>query len=77
MKRDVSMMMDAALAYADDGWRVLPVFEMQGNKCACGDTECPSPGKHPRVKNGAASSDRARVESWWRKMANVQHRLLA
>jgi hypothetical protein len=46
--------------------------------CSCGDQGCDRPGKHPRiqlVRHGVAqaSSDRKRVEGWWRRapLANI------
>jgi hypothetical protein len=46
--------------------------------CSCGDHACDRPGKHPRiqlVRHGVAqaTSDRERVEGWWRRapLANI------
>ena len=30
----------------ESGYRVFPLYELKGGKCACGD-DCHSPGKHP------------------------------
>lgn len=60
----------AALRYARAGLKVLPLYE--GNyrtPCACGRSDCHSPGKHPRTKHGVreATNDLKVVEQWWRQ----------
>src|ERR1700730_13231675 len=40
-----------ASAYARHGMRVFPVHEIEPEGCSCGKLECPSAGKHPRVKD--------------------------
>lgn len=37
-----------ALKYASRGWSVLALNGIKDGKCACGDDECRTPGKHPR-----------------------------
>ena len=41
---------NAALQYADRGWRVIPLHHVKpdGN-CSCGKDDCNSKGKHPRI----------------------------
>jgi putative DNA primase/helicase len=60
---------NAAMWYAERGWRVLPCYGIVGGKCACGSShsEPKDVGKHPRVKewNSQATSDEAVVRSWW------------
>jgi len=58
-----------ALFYASKGWRVLPIWWIKDNKCACGDISCRSPGKHPigfMVPDGlkSASNDVATITAW-------------
>ena len=60
----------AALAYADRGWSVLPLYAARRGGCACAKTRCASPGKHPigylaprGVKD--ATTARATIEEWW------------
>jgi hypothetical protein len=59
----------AALAYARRlGWHVLPVYEVDdAGHCACGNSGCGSPGKHPRVNRGVkdATTDPATITEWW------------
>ncbi len=38
---------EAALAYAAEGWPVLPLYTARDGLCGCGNLECKSPGKHP------------------------------
>ena len=57
-----------ALAYAQEGWPVLPLYEAIADRsCACGDPACSRVGKHPRTKNGYkdASKDPDQINDWW------------
>lgn len=67
--------LDAALAYAAGGWPVFPVYEIAHGGCACGKSDCGSPGKHPRTLNGRldASRDPEQIRAWWEQWpsANV------
>lgn len=60
-------MIEHALRYAALGWHVFPVWWIVDGACACGDASCTSPGKHPTTRNGLseATSDAARVTTWW------------
>lgn len=60
----------AALAYAGQGWPVVPLFSINvaTGACTCGrkpGVDC-SPGKHPRTDHGLsdASTDPAAIEAW-------------
>jgi len=57
----------AALRYAALGWPVFPVFEAITRDCACGNSECGSPGKHPRTERGFkdATRDPGVIRDWW------------
>lgn len=61
-------MLDAALAYAARGWKIMPVWSTDGRACACprGST-CPTPGKHPVSDHGLtdATSATPQVHAWW------------
>ena len=61
--------LDAALAYAQRGWRVLPVYSAEdGGRCTCEKgRECDSPGKHPRTRRGGkdATTDEGQIKEWW------------
>jgi hypothetical protein len=73
----------AALAYAAQGFRVLPLHyptgaeagEAAGVGCSCGDQSCSSIGKHPLTPHGLtdATRDPAQLGWWWRRwpQANI------
>ena len=67
-------LLGAALSYAAIGWHILPcwwIVEVDGvRSCACGDAECPSPGKHPigrlvRQGQNNATCDYDQIKTWW------------
>ena len=69
--------LEAALAYARRGWAVLPLWSVTPRKgtskakCACGNPDCPSPGKHPigpLVPKGLkqATTDEGVIRRWWK-----------
>lgn len=65
-----SPMLNAALSYASRGWRVLPVWPLRSGRCACGNDDCATAGKHPLsplAPNGchSASTDAAVITDWW------------
>jgi hypothetical protein len=66
----------AALAYAARGWHILPAWWAEKStvtetwRCACGNTECKSPAKHPIGKlapwgQNSASTDSSVITKWW------------
>ncbi len=60
----------AALAYASIGWHVFPAWWVEDGKCACGNADCKSPGKHPISKAApwgqtSATVDAATIKTWW------------
>ncbi|MCK4624378.1 MAG: bifunctional DNA primase/polymerase [Phycisphaerae bacterium] len=62
-----------ALEYAQQGWQVLPIYEIDDGKCACGKRGCNSPGKHPRTMHGLkdATTDQRDIKKWWEKWPNA------
>lgn len=70
-----SKMLEAALAYAQRGWLVVPLHNPTGGKCSCRKEDCSSPGKHPRTEHGLkdGSKDARRIEQWFARWpdANV------
>jgi hypothetical protein len=68
-----STMGEEALALAEQGQRVFPLFEPTASGCSCAKGACSSPGKHPRTRNGLkdATSDPAQVKAWWSKAPNA------
>ena len=62
-------MLDAALAYVEQGVAVFPLHNpLTDGSCSCGDAKCgKSTGKHPRTSTGlkAATTDRNQIQRWW------------
>jgi hypothetical protein len=66
-------MLEAALAYAADGWRIFPchtpvLVPGQPPQCSCTKRgDCAQIGKHPRTMNGLtdATNDPVTVRRWW------------
>ncbi|MDA8201338.1 MAG: bifunctional DNA primase/polymerase [Chloroflexi bacterium] len=56
-----------ALAMAATGWRVIPLHTPIDGACDCHRSDCSSPGKHPRTKNGLsdATTDADQIRKWW------------
>ncbi|HHC09589.1 MAG TPA: hypothetical protein ENK55_12900 [Actinobacteria bacterium] len=66
----------AAEAYLRAGWTVVPLHGIVAGRCTCGREDCPSPGKHPRVRWRPYQNEPSTLEevrSWWRRWpeANV------
>jgi hypothetical protein len=64
--------LSAALAYASIGWHILPCWWAVADKCACGNHECKSPGKHPIAKlapwgQNSATTDAEKIKAWWQQ----------
>lgn len=57
----------AAHEYADNGWRVLPLYGIAEGRCQCGRPDCHSPGKHPLTPRGVndATTDHDQISAWW------------
>ena len=69
-----------ALRYASYGWKIVPLHDISSGHCSCNKGEdCPSPGKHPRVKDwpNLASNAEDQIIQWWEKWpsANIGVRL--
>ncbi|HUP86860.1 MAG TPA: bifunctional DNA primase/polymerase [Acidimicrobiales bacterium] len=56
-----------ALGLARRNWPVLPCHHATAGRCSCGDTDCPSAGKHPRTRHGLhqATADTDTIRRWW------------
>ena len=62
----------AALAYAQRGWRVIPLHDLASGHCSCGRPDAQkghTPGKHPRIDDWGteASTDAAAIQHWWQQ----------
>lgn len=60
--------LEAALAYADRGWSVVPIHSISEGLCSCHRRGCPSVAKHPRIRWKVRMTERASGEqlaSWW------------
>ncbi len=73
---DANPLLEAALRYAAQGWRVIPCYEPIPGGCTCKKgARCKHPGKHPRTRHGHkdATSDPTVIREWWRRWpsANV------
>lgn len=61
---------EAARSYRRRGWAVVPVHTVRDGRCSCGQRDCPSPGKHPRVPWAAFTREppsAEQVDEWWRR----------
>ena len=67
----MSNLAESALAYARNGWKVIPLHSPTSTGCSCGEPRQDPPlckiGKHPRIASWqtAASYDVSQVEAWW------------
>jgi hypothetical protein len=62
-------LLEAALHYARQGWPVLPLHSVRGDRCSCGRDCGRAAGKHPRTPSGVrnASADEAVIRAWWER----------
>lgn len=68
--------LEAALAYAARGWRVIPCHGVQNGRCSCHKgRNCRSKGKHPRLTawEKAATTDEEVITGWFERwpLSNV------
>jgi Bifunctional DNA primase/polymerase, N-terminal/Primase C terminal 1 (PriCT-1) len=75
--------LEAALRYADRGWRLIPVSTPHrvGDRTVCSchrGAGCDKPGKHTLVKDwqSRATSDRRQIQEWWTLWPNANVGLL-
>lgn len=69
------LLLEAALSYAAQGFRVFPCHTPAEGGCSCRNKDCSSIGKHPRLMHGLkdASLEPRFIEAWWSKwpLANI------
>ncbi len=65
--------LDTALTFAEQGNSVFPAYGINGGRCACGDTHCRNPGKHPMTPHGLsnATDDLEMIRQWWGSCPNA------
>ena len=69
---DSNFLHKAVLKYLKNGWPIIPIWWIEGDRCACRKPYCNSPGKHPihtLVPHGVkdATLDEKLVVEWWTK----------
>jgi hypothetical protein len=68
-------LLQAALDYADRGWRVFPLHWIVDGACSCGKDCGTNAGKHPRTHHGLkdATTNEDTIRAWWSRWpsANV------
>src|SRR5262245_34264981 len=62
-------LVDCALFYASMGLRVFPCHSIRNGSCSCGNVDCSSAAKHPRVSRSVhdATTDEKQIRSWWQR----------
>ena len=64
-----------ALRYYEEGWKVIPLHSPSREGCSCGDPDCTSPGKHPRIpwKNNVEVLNQSKdtISKWWNKYSDA------
>jgi putative DNA primase/helicase len=64
------MLLEAALAYARKGWKIIPLhWPTSDGGCSCRRPDCEHIGKHPRFKDwqALATTDEGTIRRWWRE----------
>jgi hypothetical protein len=58
--------LEAALYYAECGWRIFPLHWTRKRRCSCGRKDCSTPGAHPVSEAWAAeaTTDSGVVDTW-------------
>jgi hypothetical protein len=70
MDPEHNLLHKAVLHYLKNRWPIIPIWWMEGERCACGKLHCNSPGKHPIarvVPHGIkdATLDHQTAVEWW------------
>jgi putative DNA primase/helicase len=72
LQNDKNELLNAAIAYARQGWAVIPLHTVVGGRCSCNKQGCKI-GKHPLISNWPekASTDTVTIWDWWTKWPNA------
>jgi hypothetical protein len=68
MAKKINGILRSAIAYAKQGFPVLPLYGVENGVCMCHQgKKCRSPGKHPMTPNGVkdATTDLAQIKEWF------------
>lgn len=65
----MTVLLNAALSYAQRGWHVVPTWNLEADgSCTCQlGPQCNAAGKHPRIRGWveAATTDPDQIRQWW------------
>lgn len=64
-------MSEFAISYLRRGWSVIPLHIVRDGVCSCGNVECATPGKHPRIRWSEFQSRRPKereVLEWFTRL---------
>jgi len=64
-----SSMLGTAMEYAERGWKVFPLHTAKNSVCSCGNDQCKSAAKHPRIKEWqhCCTDKEGDIKDWWGK----------
>lgn len=65
----VDAIIDEALKYTQKGWKVFPLHSSRNGVCSCGNANCRSVAKHPRISDWQknCTNKPSEIEDWWKK----------
>jgi hypothetical protein len=63
-----NMMINGAIRCVKRGWKVFPLHTSKESLCSCGNSNCSSVAKHPRIRDWQheATIDEKKIKNWWR-----------
>lgn len=68
-------MLKDALKYRAKAWSIFPLHHVKDGACSCGNKNCSSPGKHPRIGNWLEYQKRLpskdEIKAWWHRWPNA------
>nr|MBC8452863.1 bifunctional DNA primase/polymerase [Chloroflexota bacterium] len=68
-----SILLDAALRYANADVKIFPSYGVVDGRCTCGNLSCANAGKHPQTPRGFkdATAEVAAIEQFWSRHPNA------